>query len=108
MKLKLACDDKKEFLIEEESYFKQMDYIIAFIEEKTPDIVVFPEMSYSLRYEEKLLKLSQNKLMVFGSVYDEGKNMMIIFYNQTKITLSKCYLLLDNTQLYNTRHNLKQ
>jgi len=92
MKLKLACDDKKEFLIEEESYFKQMDYIIAFIEEKTPDIVVFPEMSYSLRYEEKLLKLSQNKLMVFGSVYDEGKNMMIIFYNQTKITLSKCYL----------------
>lgn len=92
IELKLACDKSREFLIEDEIYYKQMNYILSFIKDRSPDIVVFPEMSYSEKFEKSLLKFSQNSLIVFGSIYENGKNETIVFFNQKKIKLEKCYL----------------
>ena len=55
LKLTIKSDSVHDYLVLNDEYFSQMEKCISLIYELNPDIVIFPEMSYSLRYH-KLLK----------------------------------------------------
>lgn len=89
LKQTLDFDSVDEFLIPDKSYHKQMQTCIEKIEQYSPDIAVFPEMSFSADYSEKLLELSKNMLIVFGSSYINGTNITIVYQNNKTYNISK-------------------
>jgi predicted amidohydrolase len=85
-------DDKKEYLIINEDILKQIDKTIELINEKNPDLIIYPEMSYIPEYDEYFLKISKDKLIVFGSFYDEDLiNKTVVYYRGKKHLLPKIY-----------------
>lgn len=70
-----------EYIIEDDNYKKQMDSSFECIEKFKPDIVVYPEMTYSDSYEDKLKQLSASRLIVAGSYYKNGINNTVVFLN---------------------------
>lgn len=81
LKLNLESNFKEEYLLEDDMYFKQMEEAIKVIKKYSPDVVVFPEMSYSVKYADELIKLSKGRLIVFGSKYINGNNTTVIYHD---------------------------
>lgn len=82
LKLTIKSDSVHDYLVLNDEYFSQMEKCISLIYELNPDIVIFPEMSYSLRYHKLLKDFSRkNKLVVFGSTYIKNINFTTIFHN---------------------------
>lgn len=85
-------DDKKEYLIVDEKFLKQMDKTIELIDRYDPDLIIYPEMSYTSKYDEHFLKISKDKLIVFGSFYDDDLiNKTVVYYKNSKYLLPKIY-----------------
>lgn len=92
MELTLENSAESEFLVENDSYFSQMEKIIAHLENNEFDVMVFPEISFCEKYSEKLKSLSQNRLIVFGSKYIDGDNITIIYYDEKEYLIKKRFL----------------
>lgn len=92
MELTLENSAESEFLVENDSYFSQMEKIIAHLENNEFDVMVFPEISFCEKYSEKLKCLSKNRLIVFGSKYIDGDNITIIYYDEKEYLIKKRFL----------------
>lgn len=91
LKVNLDCNSKEEYLVESEDFFKQLEKAFLIIDEHKPDITLFPEMTYSEKYDEKYHELSKSRIIVAGSYYEEGINTMVIFYDGIKHEIPKGY-----------------
>jgi hypothetical protein len=86
------CDDKKEYVIIDEKLLSQMERTIQLIEKYDPDLIIYPEMSYIEKYDDYFLKLSKDKLIIFGSFYDEDLiNKTVVYHKNKKYLLPKLY-----------------
>lgn len=80
LKLNIKCDNVHDYIIVDDIYQKQMEKCISVIKELTPDITIFPEMSYQKDYDSIFKELSKSgKLIVFGSTYIDSINYTMIF-----------------------------
>lgn len=93
LKVDLDCDSKNEFLIETSDVFKQMESAFSIIEKLKPDVAVFPEMTYIEKYESKYQELSDGRIIVAGSYYQDGINTTVVFSNGEKREIAKAYAL---------------
>ena len=91
LRLDLESNGKEEYLISNANYEKQMHTAIGIIHDKKPDIVVFPEASYSDTFEKDMWEISKHSLVIFGSIYVDGVNNTIIFQNGEKHSIPKRY-----------------
>lgn len=81
LKLEIVCKKDCDIMIITDLYKKQMENCIKVLENLKPDIAVFPEMAYSKLYEDAILKLSKNSLIVFGSTYVKSTNITKVYQN---------------------------
>ena len=88
-KVNLDCDEKNEYLIKDNIFYKQINKLKELISKKNPDIVVIPEMCYIEELDEYYLKISKNKLIIAGSIYINGFNYTVIFLNKNKYLVKK-------------------
>ena len=91
IEMQLGYNNEKEYLIENELYFKQINEIIENFASKNPDILILPEMSYNEKYEEYFLNNSSNKLIVFGSMYENNHNYTVVYHNNKKFLINKYF-----------------
>lgn len=91
LKVELDCNSSEEFLIETEEIQRQLEVAFRKIEELKPDVILFPEMTYLVQYEQKYKTLSKGKLIVAGSYYEDGINTTIVFENGIKHEIPKGY-----------------
>lgn len=89
LKLQLDYDNNKEYLIENEQYFKQMDEVLNYLQHNNFDIILFPELAYSEKYDNAFLQLSKDKIIVYGSKYIKNENQTIVYNNQQKKLIKK-------------------
>ena len=54
------------------------------IYKKNPDIIAIPEMCYVEEMDDYYLKISKNKLIIAGSIYQNGINYTVVFSNKNK------------------------
>lgn len=90
LKVQLDCDYRNEFLIETDELKENMEIAKKIIMEKNPDVIIFPEMCYLVDNEKYYEELSKNKLVIAGSIYNEGINFTIIFKDGIKYNIPKC------------------
>ena len=91
LKVELDCDSKREFLIESEENFRQIESGLDIIEKYKPDVAMFPEMTYVEKFDEKYRKLSISRIVVAGSYYKDGINTTVVFSNGEKHEIAKAY-----------------
>lgn len=91
LKVDLDCDSKKEFLIESEENFKQIESAFGIIEKYNPDVAMFPEMTYVEKFDKKYQELSKESIIVAGSYYKDGINTTVVFSNGKKHEIPKAY-----------------
>lgn len=91
LKVNLASNHLKEYLIIDKDYNRQMNESLRVIKDLNPDLVIYPEMCYSEEYEDKLLELSKDKIIIAGSVYIGSQNTTIVYENGRKIGIPKRY-----------------
>ena len=91
IKLSLDYDSEKEFLVETDNYFDQMEEIINIISNNSYDVIIFPELSYHDKYNTFFLNNSINKIIVFGSVYMGNENFTVVYNNQKKYLVKKVF-----------------
>ncbi len=85
-------DTEKEYIIVDKKFLNQMDKTIKLIEKYKPDLIIYPEMSYIVQYDEIFIKMSKDKLIVFGSFYDEDLiNKTVVYHKGIKYLLPKIY-----------------
>lgn len=85
-------DDKKEYINVDKKFLNQIDKTIELINKYKPDLIIYPEMSYAENYNEIFIKLSKDKLIIFGSFYDEDLiNKTVVYYKSSKYLLDKIY-----------------
>ncbi len=86
----LDCTSTDEYLIETMEFKEQMQEVKKLISTKNPDIVILPEMCYSEDYYEYFMNLSNNKLIVAGSIYNNGINQTVVFFENKEYRIPKC------------------
>lgn len=87
-----SSDDKKEYLIIDDKVLEQMDKTTQLIDKYNPDLIIYPEMSYIEKYNEYFLEISKEKLIIFGSFYDEDLiNKTVVYSKGKKYLLPKIY-----------------
>ena len=91
LKLALDYDGQKEYLIENDEYFKQMEEILKLINENSYDIILFPELAYHKKYDNYFKEISNNKIIVFGSCYINNCNYTIVYNNKEKYLIKKMF-----------------
>lgn len=84
-------DDKKEYINVDKTFLDQMDKTIQLINKCNPDLIIYPEMSYVDNYNEAFLEISKDKLIIFGSFYDDLINKTVVYYKGEKHLLDKIY-----------------
>lgn len=90
--MELDCNAQDEYLIETGSIKEQINNATRIIEDKHPDITLFPEMAYIKEYEKIYKSLSKNgKIVVAGSHYEDGVNKTVVFQNERKYEIPKGY-----------------
>lgn len=88
----LDCNSSDEYLIETDSIDKQLQKAFEIMQNKQPDITLFPEMAYVDRFEEFYKDFSkQDKIIVAGSYYKNGINVTVVFQNGQKYEIPKGY-----------------
>lgn len=91
LKVHLDCNSENEYLIETEDSLMQIEAAFRIIEEKKPDVSLFPEMAYLERYDKRYQELSISRIIVAGSYYKDGINTTVVFENGKKHELAKDY-----------------
>ncbi len=92
LKFEIICSSNKDSLVLNKNYYKQIDKCIEIIRNLNPDICVFPEMSYQERYDDIFKELSKDdKIIIFGSSYDNRINKTKIFNNANLVEVVKRY-----------------
>lgn len=91
LKVDLDCNSQNEYLVETEESLMQIESAFRIIEEKKPDISLFPEMAYLERYDKRYQELSISRIIVAGSYYKDGINTTVVFENGKKHELAKDY-----------------
>ena len=91
LKVQLDCNSQYEYLIETDEVLNQIESAFQIIEKYTPDIIMFPEMTYLERYDETYQKLSISRILVAGSYYKSGINTTVIFSDGVKHEIPKFY-----------------
>ena len=92
LKLEITLDGKNDYLIMTDEYYSQMQRSIEVISSLKPDICIFPEMSYAEEFNNTFYNLSSDgKLIVFGSTYEDGKNITKVFQNGEINNVPKIY-----------------
>ncbi len=89
LQVDLDCDEKKEFLISNDSYHQQMKVALKLIQKEKPDVILFPEMCYDKAYEKMYRDFSNNSLFVAGSTYIHERNVTIVYQNGEKRYIPK-------------------
>lgn len=89
MKLKLDYNEKKEYLVADNDYFKQMEIIMEKVKEN--DVIVFPEMSYHFKYDSYFINNSKDKIIVFGSEYIGSENYTAVYHNNKRYNIKKIF-----------------
>lgn len=89
LKVDLDCNETNEYLIETKEYYDQIEKVKEVIHKKNPDIIAIPEMCYVEELDEYYLKLSKNKLIIAGSIYQNGINYTVVFSNKNKYLIRK-------------------
>lgn len=88
----LDCNSVDEYLIETDSIGKQLQKAFEIMQNKQPDITLFPEMAYVDRFEKFYKEFSkQDKIIVAGSYYKDGINITVVFQNGQKYEIPKGY-----------------
>ncbi|MCI9178324.1 MAG: hypothetical protein HFJ28_07290 [Clostridia bacterium] len=91
LKVDLDCNSREEYLIETKEVQGQLEVAFQKIEELRPDVALFPEMTYLVEYEQQYEKLSEGKIIVAGSYYQNGINTTVVFENGVKHKIAKSY-----------------
>jgi hypothetical protein len=93
LRVNLASDHLREFLIIDKDYRKQMKESLRVIDSLKPDVVIYPEMCCcdEAKLEEELMKLSKDRLIIAGSVYENNRNITIVYDDQVKRKIGKRY-----------------
>lgn len=91
LKVSLDYNKNNEYLIENKSYFFQMDKIIDEIKQSDPDIIIIPELCYHKKYDDYFKTNSINKIVVFGSTYIGSENFTIVYSNNNKYVIKKMF-----------------
>ncbi len=92
LSLTLENSDTSEFLVENQAYHSQMERVLNYLESNEFDVMVFPEISFSKKYSDRLLSLSKGRLIVFGSTYIEGENITVVYYDGKEHLVKKRFL----------------
>ena len=92
LSLTLENNEHSEFLVENNSYYSQMESILTYLENNEFDVMVFPEISFCEKYASRLLALSKGRLIVFGSRYIEGENITVVYYDGKEHLIKKRFL----------------
>ena len=108
LELNLACNSKKEYLIVDDKYYTQMEKSIELLNELNPDIAIFPEMSFNEKYENIMLKISKDTLIVFGSTYIDGDNYTVIYQKGRRYNIMKKYPCPDEPMARHTSRILER
>lgn len=81
----------KEF-VEEEDLIEQTLNSFNIIEQLNPDLVIYPELCYVKSQEDKYRQLSEGRIIIAGSYYDESdRNVTMIFHDRFLTILPKIY-----------------
>ncbi len=92
LNMTLDCNSCDEYLIETDSMGEQFKKAFQMIQNKKPDITLFPEMAYISRFEENYKEFSKpNKIIIAGSYYKDGVNRTVVFQNGEKYEIPKGY-----------------
>lgn len=91
LKVDLDCDSKKEFLIESDDNFKQIESALGIIEKYKPDVAMFPEMTYVEKLDKRYQELSKERIIVAGSYYKDDINTTVVFSDGEKYEIAKAY-----------------
>lgn len=91
LKLALDYDCEKEFLVEDEKYFKQMDEIVELINKNSYDVILFPELAHHKKYDNYFKEISKDKIIVFGSTYIGNCNYTVVYNNKEKFYVKKMF-----------------
>lgn len=91
LELDLKSTGRREFVLENEKYKKQMEETFILINEYNPDLVIYPELVYTDFYYSNFLELSKGRLIVAGSVYRDSINTSIVFQNEEVFEIPKLY-----------------
>lgn len=92
LNMTLDCNSRDEYLIQTDSIDEQLINAFKIMEEKNPDITLFPEMAYVRKWDSDYAKFSEDgKVVVAGSYYDNGINKTVIFQDGKKREIPKGY-----------------
>lgn len=92
LNMTLDCNSRDEYLIQTDSIDKQILMAFKIMQEKNPDITLFPEMAYLQKWDQNYKKLSEyGKIVVAGSYYNNGINKTVIFQDGRKYEITKGY-----------------
>ena len=90
LQLELDCNSKDEYLIPTERYKQELEAMKDIITKKDSNVIILPEMSYQEELFNYWKELSKNKLIVAGSVYNEGVNQTAVFHEEKSYFIPKC------------------
>lgn len=91
LKLELESNYQREYIVPNKSYYRQMDVALEIIKNGNCNVIIFPEMSYHENYYEDIKKLSKSRIIIFGSVYENGKNTTKVFQDEKCFSVIKRY-----------------
>lgn len=90
--MKLDCNKQDEYLIETDDFYEQMNKALKTMQNKQPDITLFPELAYQRKFEEDYRSFSKHeRIVVAGSYYEGGVNKTVVFQNGEKYEIPKGY-----------------
>lgn len=89
LKLEIVCKKDCDILIQNELYHKQMKSSIEIIKNLNPDVVIFPEMTFSNVYDNTIKELSKDKLIIYGSTYVGSINKTKIYQDGKVYEITK-------------------
>lgn len=88
--MELDCNSRDEYLIRNDIFDSQIECVKKLISLKNPDIVILPEMAYLSGMEQYYKEISKDKLVVAGSIYNDGINQSVVFFNNQVYYIPKC------------------
>ncbi len=91
LKQQLESNNLNEYLIEDKLFDQQIKKSFELIKNLNPDLVIYPELSYKDENEKVFKELSNNRLIIAGSIYKDRINKTIIFQNKEKFEIPKKY-----------------
>lgn len=92
LNMTLDCNSKDEYLVETESVYEQIGKAFKIMQDKQPDVTLFPEMAYVKAFEEEYKRFSkQGKIVAAGSYYEDGINKTVVFQDGKKYEIPKGY-----------------